>query len=69
MPPINRGEERRGVKKQIEERDQIMDPLLERKLSQAVPLTVVTSTAVAVAGSFVFGISVCIDPLSTLDSF
>lgn len=57
------------MKKQIEERDQIMDPLLERKLSQAVPLTVVASTAVAVAGSFVFGISVCIDPLSTLDSF
>ncbi|KAF3336953.1 sugar transporter ERD6-like 5 [Carex littledalei] len=36
-----------------------MDPLLERReLSQAVPLTLVTSTAVAVAGSFVFGISV-----------
>ncbi|KAJ4772700.1 Major facilitator superfamily protein [Rhynchospora pubera] len=36
-----------------------MEPLLEtRKSSQTVPLVVVTSTAVAVAGSFVFGISV-----------
>ncbi|KAJ4779385.1 Major facilitator superfamily protein [Rhynchospora pubera] len=36
-----------------------MEPLLEtRKSSHTVPLVVVTSTAVAVAGSFVFGISV-----------
>jgi hypothetical protein len=47
-----------------------MEPLLERReSSQAVPLAVVISTAVAVAGSFVFGISVCIYPSSTLTSW